>query len=1314
MSRQNRVRCGIGGDGIIDADGKLNGDTVDVEAVSVERCLCAAFTAPLGDDSADQATAVRRLAHVTQGVRQLQAFGVLVTGRLCQMLAPGRGGLAEWAESLLATVSDACAGLFSVDDAEFIQADEWRRVCASALGAAAVAAGWLLEGAAGRRDGSDAYPCALHDVVCLLHDALLNVPAAVGVTHTAPGVDRMGGSDDDDENEPDRDRDENGKVTLASADADHSPSRDAPPHQQAPIMSTTEVTHIQDDICRACEALWHSGHPERHRCVPQMLLFLVLRSLGVFDTVRRCELHRSGLDAADVPLPQHKGSASERSRSLRRLNALREALFCVQIFDDDCEDTTRMTARDTDTAFVRAHSLASLLRQASCTPAILRNGHGRKWLAFCLSGVADARLPLWLHAGIVQQALPAGASRAAAQQYGEVYFRAWRVARAAAEAATADDTLAASPALLEEQLLRDLVHKAIFTARPSLATRCRQLLSVFHAQKRVTGVDDMLARLYEPVLFRAMLRCAHATVRAQAVELFVDAFPIVRETDAVATEGAVAAESLDAQLSRQFDVLSSVLADPAPRVRVVAVRGVCRILAVYWELLPASLAHRLLSHLAHDLAYDAASARVRQAVCEGVRQVVESQPLAHPMLAHGVLRALRGCLHDKREAVRWAMADLLLSVSRVRDLQWHQVVSPAEDVLPRLAADDTMQGRLVALLAPSYFVERSVGANAGEADGDDADEEKAAENLARCLGFVESHAEAARLFYTGLCEGVVGIGRPPRSRPPSWPLPSLQSVVRFVVMLAEALLELTADAGVDEAEGVNAARRHFPSLLAVLSSMYATLVAADVDIIGQLGAERVFELAAVASALLEPPALAAAMPDLWRMLACLPRAQVADDVVDECLDVLADAASAGDEPSAWLPLVTAAVRWGRAAEVLGERVLYRLLAGALDDRKPTMERSACMARAQQLLEHLFARPETRRVVLADAVAHKSVRSLFTMLLALLDDAEPSLPIAAMECYGRLALWTHERFDGDEAPGATPRLVGIPPPLSEVVRWCARTTTSRQLPAALRAAVVACVVEAVDRGALDEEQRVVSASAGEDTASASVDEEVVALAADIAPCLAAVRLAWSVLPSAASDAAGRLLRACLAAAVQQTVRARPEDADESDTVRGVETALAEHCLMQVLAAAGAAHAAVAAQVMLPLLLADAQRTAGAMAAASPAAVMVPCVAPSDLGASGRLLDRLMQASADGRLGRSADDAVQRILECLTDAALASVVRPSTDALEMPDAAAPLQVLCALTAHRAVTRHHLEHVERAVPIVPGWRPLLGVLRMRAVDR
>eukprot|EP00166_Cyanidium_caldarium_P002965 ctg_2858.g786 len=218
MSRQTRVRYGIGGDGIIDADGKLNGDTVDVEAVSVERCLSAAFTAPLDDDSADQATVVRRLAYVIRGVRQLQASGVLVTGRLYQTLAPGQGGLAEWAESLLATVSDACAGLFSADDAEFMQADAWRRVCASALGAAAVAAGWLLEGVAGRRGGSDAYPDALHDVVSLLHDALLNVPAAVGVTHTAPGVDRIGGSDDDDddENEPDGDRDENGKAAVTS------------------------------------------------------------------------------------------------------------------------------------------------------------------------------------------------------------------------------------------------------------------------------------------------------------------------------------------------------------------------------------------------------------------------------------------------------------------------------------------------------------------------------------------------------------------------------------------------------------------------------------------------------------------------------------------------------------------------------------------------------------------------------------------------------------------------------------------------------------------------------------------------------------------------------------------------------------------------------------------------------------------------------------------------------------------------------------------------------------------------------------------
>lgn len=39
-------------------------------------------------------------------------------------------------------------------------------------------------------------------------------------------------------------------------------------------------------------------------------------------------------------------------------------------------------------------------------------------------------------------------------------------------------------------------------------------------------------------------------------------------------------------LQKQLDMLQSLLVDPDPHVRVAAVCGVCRVMAVFWEAIP--------------------------------------------------------------------------------------------------------------------------------------------------------------------------------------------------------------------------------------------------------------------------------------------------------------------------------------------------------------------------------------------------------------------------------------------------------------------------------------------------------------------------------------------------------------------------------------------------------------------------------------------------------------------------------------------------------------------------------------------------------
>jgi len=51
-------------------------------------------------------------------------------------------------------------------------------------------------------------------------------------------------------------------------------------------------------------------------------------------------------------------------------------------------------------------------------------------------------------------------------------------------------------------------------------------------------------------------------------------------------------------------------------VRVAAIRGVCRVLCYYWELVPVAVIKQLLTKLVSDLCYDVSSDAVRIAVLQ--------------------------------------------------------------------------------------------------------------------------------------------------------------------------------------------------------------------------------------------------------------------------------------------------------------------------------------------------------------------------------------------------------------------------------------------------------------------------------------------------------------------------------------------------------------------------------------------------------------------------------------------------------------------------------------------------------------------------
>jgi condensin-2 complex subunit G2 len=220
-----------------------------------------------------------------------------------------------------------------------------------------------------------------------------------------------------------------------------------------------------------------------------------------------------------------------------------------------------------------------------------------------------------------------------------------------------------------------------------------RVLDGFHLKKKEAGVDAMLLRLYEPLLWRA-LKAANAVVRANAVALLCAAFPLQDSSQPRA--------AADALIQQQFEAMREAITDPSPGVRAVAAEGVARVLALFWELIPSATAAGFVNELVSKLVRDTTAAPVRIAALRGLTFLLDL-PLAQSLL-RPLLPSLKNCIHDSAERVRRAMVELLLAVKNINDLPYWEIV-PVEHLLTRLELEPRETARLLTeLLAPSCVI----------------------------------------------------------------------------------------------------------------------------------------------------------------------------------------------------------------------------------------------------------------------------------------------------------------------------------------------------------------------------------------------------------------------------------------------------------------------------------------------------------------------------------------------------------------------------------------------------------------------------------
>uniref|UniRef100_A0A8C4R5E4 Condensin-2 complex subunit G2 n=1 Tax=Eptatretus burgeri TaxID=7764 RepID=A0A8C4R5E4_EPTBU len=238
-------------------------------------------------------------------------------------------------------------------------------------------------------------------------------------------------------------------------------------------------------------------------------------------------------------------------------------------------------------------------------------------------------------------------------------------------------------------LIRCVVCLLLFHAS---VRRFSVMLTYFHSQKLRCGVDEMLYKLYQPILWRA-LKVPNGEVRANAVLIFSDAFPLLCPS--------ADKQQRDLELQHQFDELFRLLEDPCPMARSAAVLGTCRVVYKYWALIPASVLGEILTKIVTVLSFDCSSAEVRCTIYKSLSLLLENK-MSHPVLERLLPEAKLG-LHDQSEMVRVAFVELLIQVKVTKCTKYWRIC-PMDHLLARLGSDSSAVAlRLVRLIIDSFF-----------------------------------------------------------------------------------------------------------------------------------------------------------------------------------------------------------------------------------------------------------------------------------------------------------------------------------------------------------------------------------------------------------------------------------------------------------------------------------------------------------------------------------------------------------------------------------------------------------------------------------
>lgn len=198
---------------------------------------------------------------------------------------------------------------------------------------------------------------------------------------------------------------------------------------------------LSSEVASLCEEWWKLDLAGRESLISQSLPFLLSRSLTL-----------------------------TKKQDVHRVYSLREAFALFDFEDESIED------------------LKLLLVRCVITPLYLKTEEGQRFIAFTF-GLSAQLLKEML--AMIRSQIPFG-RKSMLEAYGDIVFRAWK----AAEGDMRDE--------IENGFMQILIEGAVHASSAAFAASVRRVLGAFINQRTNAGVEKLLFRLAEPVVFRSL------------------------------------------------------------------------------------------------------------------------------------------------------------------------------------------------------------------------------------------------------------------------------------------------------------------------------------------------------------------------------------------------------------------------------------------------------------------------------------------------------------------------------------------------------------------------------------------------------------------------------------------------------------------------------------------------------------------------------------------------------------------------------------------------------------------------------------------